>query len=184
MGLLSIFKASLPPLDDYISNLVEYDTRPEKLREFDEATAQIPNRDLVSEARVLLEAGMGDLWSHVSELNTAYGRQVRCRIPQFDSRFSHAEDQLIDFKRSCTVGCVKLGPKVPVHDTAMVYKEYSRMRSILKNGVDEYSEWEPTGRSHELKRRNTPLMQRVRGDEDIFLMWPNVFHTVTGGCVA
>merc|ERR1719359_419466 len=116
------------------------DTRSEALQSFDDETHQLTHHELVSEAREDLRKRADVAWQRVLDQNTAIGEQDRDVSTESEMRYSHTEERVVNWKRSCWV----LGKKTPIVEACSVFRVWTRTRVLKKNGQVAYSDWAPS----------------------------------------
>merc|ERR1719158_1576517 len=116
------------------------DTRSDLLADFDAHTAQLTHRELVDEAREDLRKRADVAWQRVLDQNNAIGEQDRDVSTESEMRYSHTEERVVSWKRSCFV----VGKKTPIVEACSVFRVWTRTRVLKKNGQVAYSDWAPS----------------------------------------
>jgi hypothetical protein len=138
--LMATFKQSLPDLSDGEFRPMLPDTRHDAMTAFDKETSELTHHDLVGEAREDLRKRADVAWQRVMDQNEAIGEQDRDVSTESEMRYSHTEERVVSWKRSCWV----VGKKTPVVENTNVFRVWTRTRVLKKNGMVAYSDWAPS----------------------------------------
>jgi len=138
--LMEEYKESLPDLSDAEFRPMMPDTRSEILQHFDRETHHLTHHELVGEAREDLRKRSDVAWQRVLDQNTAIGEQDRDVSTESEMRYSHTEERVLRWTRSCYV----VGKKTPVVEACSVFRVWTRTRVLKKNGQVAYSDWAPS----------------------------------------
>lgn len=172
--LMESFKAALPDLSDGEFRPTMPDARLEILEAFDNETQQLTHRELVAEAREDMRKRADVAWQRVLDQNEAIGEQDRDVATESETRYSHTEERVVAWKRSCGV----LGKKTPQVEACSVFRVWTRTRVLKKNGQVAYSEWRPSNHNVEGPSLNGSSSMRSSGG------WSSTTNaSVNGGVV-
>jgi hypothetical protein len=151
--LCTDYEASLPDLTDNLYRPELTDARHDVLKAFTSETQHLaPHSDLVAEAREDLTKRIEATWQRISEQNTAIGEQDRDVSTESEMRYSHTEERVTSWKRSCWV----IGKKTPQVEACSVFRVWTRTRVLKKNGQVAFTDWAPSSHSMDGGSMNFP----------------------------
>jgi GTPase SAR1 family protein len=143
LRLAKDFEADLPDLSDGEFRPFLPDKRQDVYIVFDRETQQLTHGELVVEAREELRKMVEAAWTRVFKENSAIGEQNRDVSTESEMRYSHTEERVVGWKKSCWV----IGKKTPQVEAATVFRLWTRTRMLKKNGTQDFSDWTPSSHS-------------------------------------
>jgi len=141
--LVRDFEAELPDLSDGEFRPLLPDNRNEVYTVFDRETQRLTHGELVAEAREELRRSIEAAWARVFKENSAIGMQNRDVSTESEMRYSHTEERVVGWKKSCWI----IGKKTPQLEAATVFRLWTRTRMLKKNGQQDFSDWAPSSHS-------------------------------------
>lgn len=137
------FEAGLPDLNDGDFRPLLQDRRSEVLAAFEAEAQHLTHVELVAEARRSLAQRLDERWNSIFDKNAAIGNQHRDVTTESEMRYSHTEERVVAWKRSCGI----MGRKKPLVEASNVFRIWTRTRCLKKNGQVIYTEWAPSAHS-------------------------------------
>lgn len=141
MQLLRKFEGTLPTKEDREYKHELSDFRPSILKEFETEVRGITHSALVEEARDDLTKQLDDLWSHASERNCMFGREVKFSEILSEERYDGTTEYDAPVERKFLIWRWQESQQ----RTAHVIRTYERIRRHLNNGEIRDGEWQPKG---------------------------------------